>query len=64
MFTACRDEGKDFVCSGDTEMNGHKVTLRSRAIDPKPSGWTEVMESSADGQSFQKMITFEYRKKG
>lgn len=44
-------------------MNGQKVTMRMRSIDPKPTGWTEVMESSTDGTSFQKMMTLEYRPK-
>jgi hypothetical protein len=59
----CRDEGADLVCTSETEMNGQKIKMRSRSINPKPSGWTEVMETSADGQNYQKMMTMEYRKK-
>jgi hypothetical protein len=63
VLSECHEQGSDLVCSGDTVMNGQKITMRSRAINPKPSGWTEVMETSGDGQNFQKMMTLEYRKK-
>jgi hypothetical protein len=63
LISECREEGKDLVCVSQTEMNGQKVTFRSRSVDPKPSGWTEVMETSADGTTFQKMLTLEYRPK-
>lgn len=62
VVSECREEGKDLVCTGDAVMNGQKITMRSRSIDPKPSGWTDVLETSADGANFQKMMTLKYSK--
>lgn len=61
MMTTCKWEGKDMVCSGEGEMQGQKFWMRTRATDPKPSGWTEVFEHSTDGTNWKKMMTLEYK---
>jgi hypothetical protein len=43
-------------------MQGKKMTMRSRATAPGPAGWTEVMEVSADGGPYNKMMTLEFKK--
>ena len=58
----CREEGKDWVCSGETMMQGKTVAMRSRSIAPNPAGWTEVMEMSTDGGPFTKMRTFAFNR--
>lgn len=62
MNMDCGEEGKDWVCSGESTMQGKKMAMRSRAIAPSPAGWTEVMEMSTDGGPYAKMITFEYKR--
>lgn len=64
MMMECREEGKDFVCSGENTMQGKKMAMRSRATNPSPSGWSEVMEVSMDGGPWQKMISFQYKRAG
>jgi hypothetical protein len=56
----CREEGKDWVCSGESMMQGRKVAMRSRSIAPNPAGWAEVMEMSMEGGPFTKMRTFAF----
>ena len=58
----CREEGKDWVCSGESMTQGKKVATRSRSIAPNLAGWTEVMEMSRDGGPFTKMRTFEFKR--
>lgn len=58
---ACREEGKDFVCSVEGAMDGKKMAMRSRAMNLSPAGWTEVMEMSVDGSPYQKAMTVEYK---
>jgi hypothetical protein len=62
LATDCREEGKDWVCSGASVMQGKKIAMRSRSIAPNPAGWTEVMEMSTDGGQFTKMRTFEFNR--
>lgn len=62
MTMECREDGKDWVCSGETMMMGKKCTMRSRAVAPGPAGWTEVMESSTEAAPYVKMMTLEYKK--
>lgn len=62
MTMECREDGKDWVCSGEAVMMGKKCTMRFRSIAPGPAGWTEVMEVSTEGGPYNKMITFEYKK--
>jgi hypothetical protein len=58
----CREEGKDWVCSGESIMQGKKLAMRARSIAPNPAGWTEVTEMSTDGGPFTKMRTFEFKR--
>jgi hypothetical protein len=63
MMTAdCREEGTDWVCTGESMMQGKKIVTRSRSIAPKPAGWTEVTEISTDGGPFTKIKTFEFNR--
>ena len=64
MTMECKEEGKDVVCSGENMMDGKKMAMRSRAVNPNPAGWSEVMEISMDGGPYQKMISFEYKPAG
>jgi hypothetical protein len=64
MTMECKEEGKDLVCSGESMMEGKKMSMRSRAVNPNPAGWSEVMEMSMDGGPYQKMISFEYKPAG
>ena len=57
----CREEGKDVVCRSQTVQDGRTVHVRMRSVDPRPSGWTDVMEISNDGKTYQKVMTLEYR---
>jgi hypothetical protein len=61
MMSTCVAEGKDLVCKGDAEFQGQKFQTRTRAMDPKPSGWTEVFEHSTDGTNWMKVMTLEYK---
>jgi hypothetical protein len=56
----CRDEGTDWVCSGESMMGGKRIATRSRSIAPNPGGWVEVTEVSTDGGPFTKVRTFEF----
>jgi hypothetical protein len=58
----CREDGKDWVCLGESMMQGKKTTVRSRSLAPNPAGWTELMEISTDGGPFTKMRTFEFNR--
>jgi hypothetical protein len=58
----CREEGKDWVCSGEGTRLGKKIAMRSRSIAPNPAGWSEVTEISTDGGPFIKMRTFEFKR--
>jgi hypothetical protein len=60
LTSDCREEGKDWVCSGGSSMGGKKIVLRSRSVAPNPAGWTEVTEMSTDGGPFTRMRTFEF----
>jgi hypothetical protein len=60
VLANCRDEGKDWVCSGESMMRGKKTVTRSRSIAPNPAGWVEVTEVSIDGGPFMKVRTFEF----
>jgi hypothetical protein len=62
MTMECREEGKDWVCSGESMMQGKKIGMRSRSIAPSPAGWTEVTEMSTDGGPFTKIRTFEFKR--
>lgn len=57
----CREEGRDWVCFGESMMQGKRMAMRSRSIAPNPAGWTEVMETSTDGGPFTRVRTFEFR---
>jgi uncharacterized protein DUF1579 len=61
MVMECREEGMDWVCSGESMMGDKKMAMRSRAMNPAPAGWSEVMEVSMDGGPYQKMMTMEYK---
>ena len=56
----CREEGKDWVCSGESMLHGKKLAMRSRSIAPNPAGWKEVTEMSTNGGPFTKVRTFEF----
>jgi Protein of unknown function (DUF1579) len=56
----CREDGKDWVCSGDSMMQGKRIAMRSRSIGPSPAGWTEVTEMSIEGGPFTKIRTFAF----
>ena len=60
MISECREEGNDIVCTSESSMAGPPMTMRTRAINPNPEGWTEVFEVSTDGGPYQKMMTLEY----
>jgi hypothetical protein len=62
VTTDCREEGKDWVCSGESMMQGKTMAVRSRSIAPNPAGWTEITEMSMDGGPFTKLRTFEFRR--
>ena len=61
MMMDCKEEGQDLVCSGESMADGKKMAMRSRAVNPSPAGWSEVMEISMDGSPYQKMISFQYK---
>lgn len=61
MVMDCKEEGQDLVCNGESMMDGKKMAMRSRAVNPSPAGWSEVMEISVDGSPYQKMISFQYK---
>jgi hypothetical protein len=61
MLSTCTADGKDLVCKGDAEFQGQKFQTRTRAVDPKPSGWTEIFENSTDGTNWMKVMTLEYK---
>ena len=61
VMSECRDEGKDLVCTGEGSMGGKTYSMRSRAANPNPQGWTEVFETSMDGGPYQKTMTLEYQ---
>ena len=62
VTTDCREEGKDWVCVGESTMQGKRITTRSRSIAPNPAGWKEVTEISTDGGPFMRVRTFEFTK--
>jgi hypothetical protein len=62
VTTDCREEGRDWVCSGESMMQGKKVAVRSRSIAPNPAGWTEVTEMSTNGGPFTKVRTLEFKR--
>ncbi len=62
MTMDCKEEGKVFSCTGESMNQGKKVTMRTKSTEMKPSGWTEVFETSTDGGPYAKMMTLEYKK--